>query len=92
MAAYLKGKFEAGSDPLYARPPLGYRAYINGVALIWKLNTPLYGEAGAGRIWYKTFVKFLIEERRGFSQSRFDPCFLWKICGRSSPIYLDSTA
>ena len=76
-AAYLKGEFEAGADTLYGRPPPGYRSYIGGVAVIWKLNTPLYGEADAGRIWYKTFVKFLIEER-GFVQSRYDPCFLWK--------------
>ena len=77
-AAYLKGVFEDGSEALYARPPPGYRTFINGVALIWKLNTPLYGEADAGRIWYKTFVKFLLEER-GFTQSRYDPCFLWKV-------------
>ena len=92
VAAYLKGKFEAGSDPLYARPPLGYRTYVDGIALIWKLNTPLYGEADAGRIWYKTFVKFLIEER-GFSQSRYDPCFLWKLLADMSRfncvIYVD---
>ena len=45
--------------------------------MIWKLLGPLYGEADAGRVWYKTLIKFLIEER-GFTQSRYDPCFLWK--------------
>ena len=69
--------FEEGSEVLYARPPPGYRKYVNGVALIWRLNTPLSGEADADRIWYKTFMKFLIEER-GFTQSEYDPCMLWK--------------
>ena len=77
-AAYLKGVFPSGSKPLLARPPPGYRTYINGVAVIWVLNTPLYGEADAGRIWYKTFVAFLINER-GFTQSRYDPCYFWKV-------------
>ena len=76
-AAYLKGVFDEGSKPLFGRPPPGYRTYVNGIPMIWKLNTPLYGEADAGRIWYKTLVKFLIEDR-GFTQSRYDPCFLWK--------------
>ena len=76
-AAYLKGVFEEGTEVLYARPPPGYRKYVNGIALIWKLRTPLYGEADAGRIWYKTFMKFMIDER-GFTQSEYDPCMLWK--------------
>ena len=71
-AAYLKGVFDRSSTPLYGRPPPGYRQYINGVAQIWVLSTPLYGEADAGRIWYKTFVKFLLEKRK-FTQSKYDP-------------------
>ena len=76
-AAYLKGVFPKDSKPLLGRPPPGFRQFINGVPLIWVLKTPLYGEADAGRIWYQTFIKFLIEER-GFTQSRYDPCFFWK--------------
>ena len=76
-AAYLKGKFPEGSEVLYARPPPGYRKYVSGIGLIWRLKTPLYGEADAGRIWYQTFMAFLVDER-GFTQSRYDPCLLWK--------------
>ena len=76
-AAYLKGKFPEGSEVLYARPPPGYRKYVNGIGLIWMLKTPLYGEADAGRIWYQTFMAFLLGER-GFTQSKYDPCLLWK--------------
>ena len=85
-AAYLKGVFTDGSDPLYGRPPPGYRSYVNGIAMIWMLNTPLYGEADAGRIWYKTLVKFLLEER-GFTQSKYDPCLFWKTFVDKSRIY-----
>ena len=85
-AAYLKGVFTEGSPPLYGRPPPGYRSFVNGVALIWVLNTPLYGEADAGRIWYKTLVKFLLEER-GFTQSKYDPCLFWKFISDGSRIY-----
>ena len=91
-AAYLKGKFPDGAEVLYARPPPGYRRYVNGVPMIWRLKTPLYGEADAGRIWYKTFMRFMLEER-GFTQSLYDPCLLWKILPNGSRmtcvIYVD---
>ena len=35
------------------------RKYVNGVPMIWRLKTPLYGEADAGRIWYKTLIHAL---------------------------------
>ena len=82
-AAYLKGKFPDGAATLYARPPPGYRKYVEGVPLIWVLKTPLYGEADAGRIWYKTFIHFMLHDR-GFTQSRYDPCLLWKVLPNGS--------
>ena len=57
-AAYLKGEFE-GDQILYARPPRGARHYIDGVPVVWRLRVPLYGEADAGRLWNRTFVRFL---------------------------------
>ena len=84
-AAYLKGKFPDGAETLYARPPPGYRKYVNGIPMIWRLKTPLYGEADAGRIWYQTFMRFMIDER-GFTQSQYDPCLLWKILSNGSRI------
>ena len=86
-AAYLKGVFPDGSKPLYGRPPPGYRSFANGIALIWVLKTPLYGEADAGRIWHQTFVKFLLKER-GFTQSKYDPCLFWKLLKDGSRIYI----
>ena len=86
-AAYLKGVFDKNSTPLFGRPPPGYRQYINGIAQIWRINTPLYGEADAGRIWYKTIVKFLIEERK-FTQSKYDPCLFWKVLSDGSRFYI----
>ena len=86
-AAYLKGVFSEDSAPLYGRPPPGYRSFVNGIALIWVLKTPLYGEADAGRIWYKTFIKFLINDR-GFKQSKYDPCLFWKHLANGSRMYI----
>ena len=86
-AAYLKGVFSEDSEPVMARPPPGYRTYLNGVALLWCLKTPLYSEADAGRIWYQTLVKYLLEERK-FTQSRYDPCLFWKKFSDGSYMYI----
>ena len=57
-AAYLKGEFES-CQVVYARPPRGARHYVDGVPVIWRLRVPLYGEADAGRLWNRTFVRFM---------------------------------
>ena len=75
-AAYLKGKFEDG-ECLYARPPPGYRNYIRGIPVVWRLQVPLYGEADAGRIWNRTLVRQLRDVQK-FEQSRYDPCYFYK--------------
>jgi len=62
---------------MYARPPKGHRTHDErGVPLIWKLNTPLYGQGDAGRIWYRTVSRQLIDQ--GFTQSYWDPCLYTK--------------
>ena len=76
-AAYLKGKFLDG-EVLYARPPPGFRTYVQGVAVVWRLLVPLYGEADAGRIWNRTLVHQLCNVQR-FRQSEYDPCYFWKL-------------
>ena len=49
--AYLKGD-ATEAELMYVRPPAGYRTYDeNGTPLVWRLNTPLYGQGDAGRIW-----------------------------------------
>ena len=75
-AAYLKGKFEDG-EVVHVRPPRGYRSYIQGVAVVWRLRVPVYGEADAGRIWNRTLVKQLTQVQK-FQQSKYDPCYFWK--------------
>ena len=75
-AAYLKGKFE-DDEVLYARPPPGYRTYVQGVPVVWRLKVPVYGEADAGRIWNRTLVKQLTKVQK-FQQSEYDPCYFWK--------------
>ena len=62
---------------LYARLPHGYRTYIQGVPVVWRLKVPVYGEADAGRIWNRTLVKQLTKVQK-FQQSEYDPCYLWK--------------
>ena len=74
-AAYLKGEFEQ-HETVYARPPKDWRHTVRGVAVVWKLKIPLYGEADAGRIWNRTLVRQLRAQR--FVQSQFDPCYFRK--------------
>ena len=63
---------------MYARPPPGYRSYVNGdVPVVWRLRVPLYGEADAGRIWNRTLVNQLVNVQ-GFTQSKYDPCYFRK--------------
>eukprot|EP00964_Phaeocystis_antarctica_P136168 scaffold100592_cov36-Phaeocystis_antarctica.AAC.1 len=75
-AAYLKGEFNA-DEVHHARPPVGYRTFVCGVPVVWRLRCPLYGEADAGRIWNRTLVKQLTEVQK-FEQSQYDPCYFWK--------------
>ena len=69
---YLKGD-DTEAELMYVRPPQGYRTYDkSGTPLVWRLNTPLYGQGDAGRIWYKTMLWQLLLQ--GFVQSHGDPC------------------
>ena len=77
-AAYLKGEFEKG-EVWYVRPPPGYRHYVRGVPVVWRLKIPLYGEADAGRIWNRMLVKQL--RRQDLVQSQYDPCYFRKVEG-----------
>ena len=77
-AAYLKGEFEKG-EIWYVRPPPGYRHYVRGVPVVWRLKIPLYGEADAGRIWNRTLVKQL--QCQDLVQSQYDPCYFRKVKG-----------
>ena len=56
---------------------------MRGVPVIWRLRVPLYGEADAGRLWNRTFVRFLTGPidggGGGWSQSGYDPCYFFKI-------------
>ena len=75
-AAYLKGQFE-DNEVLHARPPPGFRPKVNGnVPVVWRLRVPVYGEADAGRIWNRTYVKQT--EAQGIQQSEYDPCYFYK--------------
>ena len=62
---------------MYVRPPQEYRTYDeNGTPLVWCLNTPLYGQGDAGRMWYKTMSRQLLLQ--GFVQFHGDPCLYVK--------------
>ena len=75
--AYLQGEYAAG-QVVYARPPPGYRSFDRrGVPVVWRLTSPLYGEADAGRLWNQTFHKQMIVQK--FTQSEADPCYYYKI-------------
>ena len=76
-AAYLQGEYDG--EVVVARPPAGFRTFDRrGVPIVWILTGPLYGEADAGRIWNRTFLRFMIEELN-MTQSDADPCIFSKI-------------
>ena len=86
-AAYLQGDYPPGMRVI-ARPPPGYRRFDRrGVAIVWVLAKPLYGEADAGRIWNATFRKQIML-KQGFKQSDFDPCYFYKVYEDGSRIDL----
>ena len=62
-SAYLQGRQHA-SEQVLARPPSGFRDFDErGVAILWLMNNPLYGQLDAGAIWNRTFNEFVT--RRG---------------------------
>jgi hypothetical protein len=61
-----------------------YRKYDSrGVAIVWLLQVPLYGEADAGGIFHRTLRKQLVQKQL-FSQSEYDPCYFWKVLSDGS--------
>ena len=75
--AYLQGVSPEGRL-VYVRPPPGQRTTINGVAMVWCLKKPLYGQADAGRIWFQTARHQLVSVQH-FKPSDHDPCFFYKV-------------
>jgi hypothetical protein len=85
-AAYLKGKFNS-DEVLHARPPPGFRTFVDGRPIVWRLLVPLYGEADAGRIWNRTLVNQLVGVQ-GFTQSEYDRCYFRKLLSDGSRLDL----
>ena len=49
-----------------------------GNPLVCRLLKPLYGLKQAGRIWYRTLLKYL--KSLGYIPCKSDPCFLVRVC------------
>ena len=61
-SAYLQGQQQA-SEQVLARPPPGFRTTDErGVAVLWLMNNPLYGQLDAGAIWNRTFNEFVTRQ------------------------------
>ena len=46
-----------------ARPPPGFRTFDErGVAILWLMQNPLYGQLDAGAIWNRTFNEFVTRQ------------------------------
>ena len=63
------------------RPPPGFRTRDHrGVAYIWRLKSPLYGQGDAGRVWYRTLLSVAHAQliKQGFARSHNDPCLYAK--------------
>ena len=46
----------------------------DGLSRICKVHKPIYGMAQAGRRWQRTLFPWLVDPKRGFTQSHGDPC------------------
>ena len=58
-SAYLQGQQRPGEQVL-ARPPPGFRTFDErGVAILWLMQNPLYGQLDAGAIWNRTLNEFV---------------------------------
>ena len=60
-------------EPVWIRPPRGFQTEP-GMCL--KLNKSLYGLTVAPRLWYQHLFRGLL--KAGFTQSKHDPCMLYK--------------
>jgi len=74
--AYVKGE-ATEQEKMFLRPPPHFQTRDDrGVALVWRLQTPLCGQGDAGRIWYRTIHSQLIHQ--DFERSNTDPCLYVK--------------
>jgi hypothetical protein len=74
--AYLKGESTA-LEQCHFRPPSGFCTRDHrGVAYVWRLKSPLYGQGDAGRIWCRTLHAQLLKQ--GFARIHNDPCLYAK--------------
>ena len=61
-SAYLQGQ-QQPSEQVLARPPPGFRTFDErGVAILWLMQNPLYGQLDAGAIWNRTFNEFVTRQ------------------------------
>ena len=77
--AYLKGVLEKDDPVIYVRPLKNERSFLKGIPLVYKAGTSWYGEVKAGAIWNRTFINESTSSERGFKQSEYDPCHLYKV-------------
>jgi hypothetical protein len=62
---------------LYMEVPKGFSIGEDKQQYVLKLVNNIYGQKQAGRVWHKFLIKGLTE-KLGFTQSKHDPCMLWK--------------
>jgi Reverse transcriptase (RNA-dependent DNA polymerase) len=74
---------------LYIDVPKGFSIDGNREERALKVVNNIYGQKQAGRVWYKYLTNKLINELQ-FSQSKYDPCALWKD-GCIIVVYTDDT-
>ncbi len=62
---------------LYMEIPKGFQVGEDKNKYVLKLIRNIYGQKQAGRVWHQFLIKGLTE-KLGFTQSKYDPCVLWK--------------
>lgn len=62
-------------EPLWVQLPRGFRSALGRHACL-ELKRSCYGTSFAPKLWFDLLLSALLED--GFTQSQFDPCFLFK--------------
>jgi Reverse transcriptase (RNA-dependent DNA polymerase) len=74
---------------LYVDVPKGCNIGDDSSRYCMKILNNIYGQKQAGRVWYQ-YMTNILKTELGYTQSKFDPCVLWK-SGCIIVIYTDDT-
>ena len=76
--AFFQTDFPSLMEPVFLHPPRGYYQDIRRKSIL-KLKKSMYRLRDAPRLWYQNLFQYLLLPELGFTQSRNDPCLLFRL-------------